>query len=217
MDVLTDGNQFEIGDRSRMSKVVKILILIGICVIILLIATVSIVMLTRKIRRKEKVGEGVDTLLGTTKAKPNLLSNVHETERGVSNEQSTEHLDSDVLTAEHEESASLPFSMGTPTKFRYQDLMIATNNFDIRNELGKGGFGEVFKGDINNRIVAVKRLKKDSNGCVTTFEAEVKCLGLTSHVHLVKLVGYCLESSHYLIVYEYMNNGSLAEWIFESD
>ncbi|GKV23391.1 hypothetical protein SLEP1_g33126 [Rubroshorea leprosula] len=105
--------------------------------------------------------------------------------------------------------------LGTPTRFSYEELKVATNNFS--NKLGEGGFGCVFQGTLpGGAQIAVKCL--DGFGPVKkTFIAEVETIGSIHHFNLVRLVGFCAEKSCMLLVYEYMCNGSLDQWIFCRD
>ncbi|XP_021749188.1 receptor-like kinase TMK4 [Chenopodium quinoa] len=104
-----------------------------------------------------------------------------------------------------------------PVKFSYQSLMDATNNFDVKKKLGVGGFGSVFEGSLRiGTKIAVKRLDNLGQGR-KEFLAEVQTIGCIHHVNLVKLVGYCAENKHRLLVYEYLSNGSLDKWIFSAN
>ncbi|XP_074282675.1 cysteine-rich receptor-like protein kinase 44 [Silene latifolia] len=98
-------------------------------------------------------------------------------------------------------------------KFCYSKVKLMTNNFDYVNVIGKGGFGKVYKGVMNGTPVAVKRLNR-SHRRIDDYRNEVEALGRTSHFNLVKLIGYCVEDEHKLLVYEYMKNGPLESWIF---
>ncbi|GKV23371.1 hypothetical protein SLEP1_g33106 [Rubroshorea leprosula] len=104
---------------------------------------------------------------------------------------------------------------GTPTRFSYEELKVATNNFS--NKLGKGGFGCVFQGTLPSGVqIAVKCL--DGFGPLRkSFIAEVETIGSIHHFNLIQLVGFCAEKLHMLLVYEYMCNGSLDQWIFYRD
>ncbi|KAF8391191.1 hypothetical protein HHK36_023493 [Tetracentron sinense] len=114
--------------------------------------------------------------------------------------------------AEDEEEDYLDQVPGMPTRFSYEDLKVATENFS--RKLGEGGFGSVFEGALSNgTIVAVKCL--DGLGQIKkSFLAEVETIGSIHHVNLVRLIGFCADKSHRLLVYEYMCNGSLDKWIF---
>ncbi|GAV74271.1 Pkinase domain-containing protein/B_lectin domain-containing protein [Cephalotus follicularis] len=101
---------------------------------------------------------------------------------------------------------------GMPTRFSYEHLKVITQNFS--KVLGEGGFGTVFEGTLfDGTKVAVKRL--DGLGQIKkSFLAEVDTIGSIHHVNLVRLIGFCSATSHRLLVYEYMCNGSLDRWIF---
>ncbi|KAK4584058.1 hypothetical protein RGQ29_021979 [Quercus rubra] len=101
------------------------------------------------------------------------------------------------------------------TRYSYVDLQAITKNFN--NKLGEGGFGTVFLGTlINNTKVAVKRLDGFSQ-IKKSFLAEVMTIGNIHHFNLVRLIGFCVEKSHRLLVYEYMSNGSLDKWVFHKN
>ncbi|KAL5774202.1 hypothetical protein ACOSP7_011759 [Xanthoceras sorbifolium] len=101
---------------------------------------------------------------------------------------------------------------GMPTRFSYQELKLATENF--QKKLGEGGFGSVFEGTlVSGEKVAAKRLDALGQG-KKEFLAEVKTIGSIHHVNLVRLIGFCAENLHRLLVYEFMCNGSLDKWIF---
>ncbi|KAJ7299593.1 hypothetical protein O6H91_Y199700 [Diphasiastrum complanatum] len=101
--------------------------------------------------------------------------------------------------------------------FTYKELKAATNNF--REEIGRGGFGSVFKGEVGRvkHAVAVKRLQKLNPAGEKGFIAEVMTIGSVHHVNLVTLFGYCAEGSHRLLVYEYVEQGSLDKFLFRRD
>ncbi|GLT38611.1 hypothetical protein SLA2020_128480 [Shorea laevis] len=101
-----------------------------------------------------------------------------------------------------------------PQKFRLQELKDATRDFNVAYKLGKGGFGMVYKGILNNRDVAVKRILKNSRHGKQDFLAEVTTISNLHHRNLVKLFGWCYESNELLLVYEFMPNGSLDKFIF---
>ncbi|CAN1826549.1 Protein NSP-INTERACTING KINASE 1 [Linum perenne] len=113
----------------------------------------------------------------------------------------------DVNDKHHEE-----VSLGNLRRFQFRELQVATGNFSNKNILGKGGFGNVYKGTLHDgTIVAVKRLK-DGNaaGGEIQFQTEVEMISLAVHRHLLKLYGFCITSTERLLVYPYMSNGSVA-------
>ncbi|XP_042436138.1 cysteine-rich receptor-like protein kinase 2 [Zingiber officinale] len=100
--------------------------------------------------------------------------------------------------------------------FHYKDLDNATNNFSEKNKVGKGGFGDVYKGQFKNgRTVAVKRLTiTQTSRARADFQNEVKLIRNIHHRNLVNLLGYSSKCDNFLLVYEYMANGSLDKFIF---
>ncbi|KAG1364160.1 serine/threonine-protein kinase [Cocos nucifera] len=106
--------------------------------------------------------------------------------------------------------------------FTYSELRAATKNFRSDQILGQGGFGVVYKGVIDESIrtgfksthVAVKELNPEGFQGDREWLAEVNYLGQLSHPNLVKLIGYCCENEHRLLVYEYMACGSLERHLF---
>ncbi|XP_059637398.1 putative receptor protein kinase ZmPK1 [Cornus florida] len=94
-------------------------------------------------------------------------------------------------------------------RFTYAALKKASKNF--REEIGRGGGGVVYKGTLSdNRVVAIKRLNGAKQG-EAEFLAEVSTIGRLNHMNLIEMWGYCAEGKHRLLVYEYMEHGSLAE------
>ena len=101
-----------------------------------------------------------------------------------------------------------------PRRFTWKEMHENTCGFS--DQLGRGGFGKVFRGAMaDGTPIAVKQLNDESQQGNKEFIAEVSILGRTHHLHLVRLIGFCLEGTmHKLLVYEYMENGSLDAWIF---
>ncbi|KAL6847763.1 hypothetical protein ACP4OV_021891 [Aristida adscensionis] len=110
-----------------------------------------------------------------------------------------------------EEFGELP---GMPRRFTFQQLEEATSQF--QEKLGEGGFGSVFEGIYGEERIAVKRLDRAGQG-KREFLAEVQTIGSIHHINLVRLIGFCAEKSHRLLVYEYMPKGSLDRWIYHRD
>nr|XP_029121889.1 protein NSP-INTERACTING KINASE 1 isoform X2 [Elaeis guineensis] len=101
---------------------------------------------------------------------------------------------------------------GNLKRFQFRELQIATNNFSSKNILGKGGFGNVYRGHLpDGTLVAVKRLK-DGNaaGGELQFQTEVEMISLAVHRNLLRLYGFCMTATERLLVYPYMSNGSVA-------
>ncbi|XP_047310633.1 cold-responsive protein kinase 1-like [Impatiens glandulifera] len=102
-----------------------------------------------------------------------------------------------------------------PVSFGYKDLKTATDGFSEKNKLGEGGFGDVYKGTLKNgNIVAVKRLALSSARAKADFEIEVKLISNVHHRNLVRLLGCSNKEPELLLVYEYMENGSLDKFLY---
>ena len=99
--------------------------------------------------------------------------------------------------------------------FSYNELERATEGF--QEELGRGSYGAVYKGTISEggKTIVVKRLEKDVEEGDREFRAEIIAIARTHHKNLVRVLGICIEGNRKLLVYEYMNNGSLADLIFK--
>ncbi|BFG14808.1 hypothetical protein CerSpe_010820 [Prunus speciosa] len=98
--------------------------------------------------------------------------------------------------------------------FTLRDLEFATNRFSKENVIGEGGYGVVYQGNlINGTPVAVKKLLNNLGQAEKEFRVEVEAIGHVRHKNLVRLLGYCIEGTHRLLVYEYVNNGNLEQWL----
>ncbi|KAF7065520.1 hypothetical protein CFC21_071617 [Triticum aestivum] len=123
------------------------------------------------------------------------------------------------------EDLSITLSGSNLYAFTYAELRAATGSFSRANYLGCGGFGPVYKGAVDDKLrpglaaqpVAVKYLDLD---CGTQghkeWLAEVFFLGQLRHKNLVKLIGYCYEDEHRMLVYEFMSGESLEKHLFKS-
>ncbi|KAI3676203.1 hypothetical protein L1987_85804 [Smallanthus sonchifolius] len=98
--------------------------------------------------------------------------------------------------------------------FTLRDLELATNRFSKDNVIGEGGYGVVYRGTLVNRNpVAVKKLLNNVGQAEKEFRVEVEAIGHVRHKNLVRLLGYCIEGTHRMLVYEYVNNGNLEQWL----
>nr|XP_010932408.1 serine/threonine-protein kinase RIPK [Elaeis guineensis] len=107
--------------------------------------------------------------------------------------------------------------------FTFLELKAVTSNFSMSNFIGSGGFGPVYKGFIGDNLrpglkaqtVAVKSLDLEGLQGHREWLTEVIFLGQLRHPHLVRLIGYCCEDERRLLVYEYMEGGSLENHLFK--
>ncbi|KAL3624114.1 histidine kinase osmosensor [Castilleja foliolosa] len=113
----------------------------------------------------------------------------------------------DVHDRQHED-----ISLGNLKRFNLKELQIATSYFNAKNLLGKGGYGNVYKGYLQDgTVVAVKRLNDGSAACgERQFQTEVEMISLAVHRNLLRLYGFCMTTNEKLLVYPYMSNGSVA-------
>ncbi|KAM7506204.1 hypothetical protein LguiB_005108 [Lonicera macranthoides] len=106
------------------------------------------------------------------------------------------------------------------TKLRHFSLpgiLSATHNFDDSKVIGRGGFGKVYKGVLDNGAitVAIKRLNHTSKQGAIEFLTEIEMLSKCQHFNLISLIGYCDDCAEMILVYEYMNGGTLADHLFK--
>ncbi|PRQ48392.1 putative protein kinase RLK-Pelle-L-LEC family [Rosa chinensis] len=103
-----------------------------------------------------------------------------------------------------------------PRRFSYTDLATATNNFSNQRKLGEGGFGAVYRGYLADldTVVAVKKISSGSRQGRKEYRAEVKIISSLRHRNLVQLIGWCHDGGQFLLVYEFMPNGSLDAHLF---
>ncbi|KAJ9185246.1 hypothetical protein P3X46_004902 [Hevea brasiliensis] len=104
-----------------------------------------------------------------------------------------------------------------PHRYSYQELKQATNRFGDKELLGHGGFGQVYKGTLpDSKIqVAVKRISRESKQGLREFISEIASVGRLRHRNLVQLLGWCRRRDDFLLVYDYMANGSLDKFLFD--
>ncbi|KAG6782516.1 hypothetical protein POTOM_011923 [Populus tomentosa] len=103
-----------------------------------------------------------------------------------------------------------------PRRFSYKDLVSATNNFSPERKLGEGGFGAVYRGQLTgiDTAVAVKKISRGSKQGKKEYVTEVKVISQLRHRNLVQLIGWCHDRGEFLLVYEFMSNGSLDSHLF---
>ncbi|KAL3637756.1 hypothetical protein CASFOL_018204 [Castilleja foliolosa] len=104
-----------------------------------------------------------------------------------------------------------------PRRFSYYELASATNSFSNERKLGEGGFGEVYKGHLIDLDlpIAVKKFSRGSKQGKKQYITEVKIISMLRHRNLVQLIGWCHDQGEFLLVYEYMPNGSLDYHLFD--
>ncbi|XP_049359762.1 wall-associated receptor kinase 5-like [Solanum verrucosum] len=100
--------------------------------------------------------------------------------------------------------------------FSFGQIKEATNNFSIKNKIGEGGFGPVYKGRLSDgQEIAVKRLSECSKQGVEEFQNEVSLASKLQHVNVLQLQGFCIEKEEKILIYEYMSNRSLDFYLYD--
>ncbi|KAM0856591.1 hypothetical protein ACQ4PT_048993 [Festuca glaucescens] len=108
----------------------------------------------------------------------------------------------------------MPRGKGDESKLKFTDILKATNNFDKENVIGCGGYGLVYKADLaDGSKLAIKKLNSEMCLMEREFSAEVDALSMAQHENLVPLWGYCVQGNSRFLVYSYMENGSLDDWL----
>jgi chitin elicitor receptor kinase 1 len=105
------------------------------------------------------------------------------------------------------------FSVQKSVEFSYEELAMATNDFNVVNKIGEGGFGAVYYGVIRGQKLAIKRMNLQAT---KEFMAELQVLTHVHHTNLVQLVGYCTVEFLFL-VYEFIDNGTLDQHLHHID
>ncbi|KAA3474703.1 chitin elicitor receptor kinase 1-like [Gossypium australe] len=98
-------------------------------------------------------------------------------------------------------------SVDKSVEFSYEELALATDNFSMAKKIGEGGFGAVYYANLRGEEAAIKKMDMQAT---KEFLAELKVLTHVHHLNLVRLIGYCVEGSLFL-VYEYIENGNLSQ------
>ncbi|KAL9283972.1 putative L-type lectin-domain containing receptor kinase II.2 RLK-Pelle-L-LEC family [Arabidopsis thaliana] len=106
----------------------------------------------------------------------------------------------------------------SPQRYSFRNLYKATRGFRENRLLGAGGFGKVYKGELpSGTQIAVKRVYHNAEQGMKQYVAEIASMGRLRHKNLVQLLGYCRRKGELLLVYDYMPNGSLDDYLFNKN
>ncbi|XP_027354340.1 probable receptor-like serine/threonine-protein kinase At4g34500 [Abrus precatorius] len=122
---------------------------------------------------------------------------------------------SDVSGGGHRSEVSVEDpNIGWGRWYTLREVELATRGFAEGNVIGEGGYGVVYRGLLQDgSVVAVKNLHNNKGQAEKEFKVEVEAIGKVRHKNLVGLVGYCAEGARRMLVYEYVNNGNLEQWL----
>ncbi|KAJ8434881.1 hypothetical protein Cgig2_003320 [Carnegiea gigantea] len=119
---------------------------------------------------------------------------------------------------QHQGAKKSPVKLEELPLFKFERLVAATENFSESNKLGRGGFGTVYRGMLEDgQEIAVKRLSRASGQGLDEFMNEVVVISKLQHRNLVRLLGCSVEGEEKTLVYEYMPNKSLDAFLFAPD
>ncbi|XP_059668624.1 probable LRR receptor-like serine/threonine-protein kinase At1g06840, partial [Cornus florida] len=111
-------------------------------------------------------------------------------------------------------SSKLPIKIDGVKSFTFKEMALATQDFNSSSLVGQGGYGKVYKGILSDSsVVAIKRAREGSLQGEKEFLTEIEMLSRLHHKNLVSLVGYCDEEGEQMLVYEFMRNGTLQDWL----
>ncbi|KAE8716688.1 putative serine/threonine-protein kinase [Hibiscus syriacus] len=201
----------------------KLYALISILVVLLLLFSFMIFLCLRLNRnarkRKVKHSSGLIPLVSKEILEIKALNQnadcfVEEGKIGVSvPSKSSEGVSDDVSGASDVSSADAQ-NIGWGRWYSMKELEMATRGFAEENVVGEGGYGVVFRGVLQDgSVVAVKSLLNNKGQAEKEFNVEVEAIGKVRHKNLVGLVGYCTEGAQRILVYEYVDNGNLEQWL----
>ncbi|CAA0842562.1 Probable serine/threonine-protein kinase [Striga hermonthica] len=98
--------------------------------------------------------------------------------------------------------------------YTLRELEAASNGLSDENVIGEGGYGIVYYGVLaDNTRIAIKNLLNNRGQAEKEFRVEVEAIGRVRHKNLVRLLGYCVEGAYRMLVYEYVDNGNLDQWL----
>lgn len=126
--------------------------------------------------------------------------------------------DSSFMSSKSKSHQFYSSTTGLGRYFSFAELQEATKNWDQKEIVGIGGFGNVYLGVIDDgTMVAIKRGNPQSEQGINEFQTEIQILSKLRHRHLVSLIGYCDENEEMILVYEYMANGPLRDHLYGKD
>lgn len=131
-----------------------------------------------------------------------------------SNDSSTSRSESSSAVTASTSTSTEGINLGWGRWYSLKELELATNAFADQNVIGEGGYGVVYRGVLpDGSVVAVKNLLNNKGQAEKEFKVEVEAIGKVRHKNLVGLLGYCAEGPRRMLVYEFVDNGNLEQWL----
>ncbi|MQM22938.1 hypothetical protein Taro_055999 [Colocasia esculenta] len=208
------SNDLVTGNTSKSSNLLKVLVIVASVLGFLLISIVVVFVLWRQ---KQKEGEHVAP--SSIVIHPRDPSDPDNKVKIVVAENANRRTPISDMHSVNTNSGSETHVIETGNLvISVQTLHSVTRGFASENELGRGGFGVVYKGVFDDgSMIAVKRMEAAvvSNKALDEFQSEIAVLSKVRHRNLVSLLGYSVEGSERLLVYEYMSQGALSKHLFQ--
>lgn len=208
-----------------------LVILIGLIFTVLVILFICLVKRCSRRRRQRMLTNSKSSLVPmiskeiTVVQDSNPVENVNagEAKKPRDNKEARE----EVITAGKESVDSSPSVSGSSSSvlshdiligwgrwYSYREIEIATGGFCKDNVIGEGGYGVVYRGAMpDGSLIAIKNLFNNKGQAEQEFKVEVEAIGKVRHKNLVGLIGYCAEGVQRMLIYEYVNNGNLEQWL----
>ncbi|KAG6415022.1 hypothetical protein SASPL_122423 [Salvia splendens] len=210
------------------------LFIVIIATIVLVLAAICLILLFLRNRSSNRLDIGANKTSGLPPPVSSKTGDEREADRrqvksetdkvfvigGVSQGLDAESESKESSTTRSESSSASTDGLGSSGWGRWysmRELQIATNQFSSQNVIGEGGYGIVYRGVVQDgSVIAVKKLLNNKGQAEKEFTVEVEAIGKVKHKNLVSLLGYCAEGAQRLLVYEYIDNGNLEQWLHGS-
>jgi serine/threonine protein kinase len=167
------------------------------------------------LRGQEIAGRGYHARAGPIDERHQICVELGKDHRIISPEKPSSHCSGEARSSDTLSPAVPEVShLGWGHWYTLRELEIATDNFSDDHVIGEGGYGIVYHGQLTDGTsVAVKNLLNNRGQAEKEFKVEVEAIGRVRHKCLVRLLGYCAEGAHRMLVYEFVDNGNLEQWL----
>lgn len=167
------------------------------------------------LRGQEIVGRGYHARAAPIDERHKICVELGKDHRIISPEKPSSHCSGEARSSDTLSPAVPEVShLGWGHWYTLRELEIATNCFSDDHVIGEGGYGIVYHGRLTDGTsVAVKNLLNNKGQAEKEFRVEVEAIGRVRHKCLVRLLGYCAEGAHRMLVYEFVDNGNLEQWL----